>query len=158
MGEPDLAELKDLEIAKRLRREHALLWQITTDLKAAADEMPESDRRTWFENLKRRYEQFRAHMTKRIALEEVGGFMSAVEERRPTLAPQIEHLRQQHERILSRINGGYTELEGLDPSNLDAVDDCRLRIELMLSEVAQHERSENLLVGFVFTQDVGGED
>jgi hemerythrin-like domain-containing protein len=158
MKEQDLTSLKDLDIAKRLRREHALLREITVALSAAADQVPDSDQEAWFDNLQACYEQFRAHITKRIALEDVGGFMKAVEDRRPSLAPQIEHLRRQHERILDRINAEHRELAKLDPADANALDDCRLRIELILSEVAQHERSENLLVGFVFTQDIGGED
>ena len=155
MQEHDLSDIKDLEIAKRLCAEHARLREITAALKAAADGVPESNRQEWFTELKARYEQFRAHMTKRIALEDVGGFLKAVEQRRPTLSPQIEHLRRGHRRILQRINDVYYELTELDPADIEAADDCRLRMELILSEVAQHERSENLLVGFVFVQDVG---
>jgi|WetSurMetagenome_2_1015567.scaffolds.fasta_scaffold691189_1 hemerythrin-like domain-containing protein len=158
MEQDDMAEIRDLDIAKRLRREHAMLRQITASLKAVADRVPEQDQEAWFDNLQAQYEQFRAHMTKRIALEEVGGFMRAVEDRRPSLAPQIEHLRHEHERILGRINAVHRELAKLESVDTEALDDCRLRIQLILSEVAQHERSENLLVGFVFTQDIGGEE
>ena len=154
----DLSDLKDLEIAKRLRTEHARLQGITAALKAAADGVPEFNRQEWFAELAARYEQFRAHMTKRIALEDVGGFVKAVEQRRPTLSPQIDYLRRQHGRILRRINDIHHELTELDPADIEAVDDCRLRMELILSEVGQHERSENVLLGFVFGQDVDGAD
>ena len=158
MGEQEISALKDLEIGKRLRTEHAVLRQITSDLAAAVEKASDSNPARWLEDLRTRYERFRAHMTRRIALEEVGGFLKAVEERRPSLASQIEHLRQEHERILGRINVLHHELSQLDPSETAALDDCRLRIRLIQSEVAQHERSENLLVGFVFAQDIGGED
>lgn len=158
MQEPTFAELRDIEIAKRLRSEHQLLGAITASLKAATEMLPNSGRRAWLDTLRERYEHFRAHMTKRIALEEVGGFMKAVEQRRPTLAPQIKHLRSEHEKILGLVDAVHRELDQLDPTDTEAIKDSVLRIRLILSEVAQHEQSESLLVGFVFTQDIGGEE
>ncbi|MCK4658250.1 MAG: hemerythrin domain-containing protein [Phycisphaerae bacterium] len=157
MQEQDLAELKDLRIAQRLRNEHLMLREITANLKAVACQIPDSNRRQWFAELKNRYEQFRAHMTKRIALEEVGGFMTAVEQRQPSFAPQIEHLRQAHGRILTLINSVHQELAELDPSDTETLNNCRVRIEFILSEVNQHERSEEVLVGFLFAPEFGEE-
>ena len=158
MEDQNLAQHRDIEEARRLRVEHQRLRGITADLKAATDQMPDTGRKSWLANLRDRYEHFRAHMTKRIALEEVGGFMKAVEERRPTLAPQLDHLRSEHEEILGLIGTVHRELDQLDPDDTEAIKDSILRIRLILSEVAQHEQSESMLVGFVFTQDIGGEE
>jgi hypothetical protein len=158
MTKQDLQDLKDLEVAKRLRAEHALLRRISAELTAAIGQMPEQNRDAWSKAVKGQYEQFRAHMTKRIALEEVGGFMSAVEERRPTLAPQIEQTRREHRAILDHINAVYRELQDLDSEDTAGLQECLLKIQLILTEVQQHERKETLLVGFVFTQDIGAAD
>lgn len=150
---PDTSD--HLEIARRLRREHKLLQQIAAGLEEVAQSAPGENVQEWLLELKKRFEHFRAHMFQRIALEEVGGFMKAVEDMRPTLSPQIELLKTEHQKMLGMIEEVHKTLERANAQDLTLLEDCTLRIRMVLSEVREHEKRENMLVGFVFNQDIG---
>ena len=149
--------LSDQEVARRLRKEHDLLQELGSRLKESLRFIPGTDRDAWLATLRDRYEHFRAHMYKRLALEEVGGFLKVVLERRPTLSAQVAHLKLEHEEILSLIDAVHAELKTAKSSDSALLNECALRIRHILSEVEHHEDHENMLVEFVFSQDLGGE-
>ena len=149
---------EQMEVARRLRQEHTLLREITVSLTAVAESMSKANREDWLARIKQRFEDFRTHMNKRIELEEVGGFMSTVEEVRPTLAPQVEHLKDEHTKITGMIEKLHGELGQLDAKDEERLCDCVLRLKMLLSEVRQHENRESIMLGFVFTQDIGSAD
>ncbi|MFQ5489373.1 MAG: hemerythrin domain-containing protein [Phycisphaerae bacterium] len=145
------------DITAKVAQEHIKLQGIMAELTQANGQPPARGRDEWLENLGRGFFKFRAHMVRRIALEEMGGFHDHVLQARPNLARDIEHLRREHRDILALIEEVQHCLKGLDPADLDALNQTRLRIGHVLSAVNHHAEHEDLLVSFVFTQDIGGE-
>ncbi len=150
--------MDDARIAQKLAEEHKKLAGIVADLRAVAGEVPAQPRDAWLDSLRKCFFAFRAHMIRRFALEEVAGFMREVLERRPTLSRQVELLHQEHRDILAlteEIQEGLTAVAAEDASTIE---DLCMRVSFLLSNVDHHTEHENLLVSYVFTQDIGGED
>ena len=127
------------------------------DLKAAAGEVPSEGREAWLDTLKKSFFRFRAHVIHRIALEEIGGFLDHVVETRPALARDVGHLRQEHRDLLASIEQLHQSLGATSPDEMDRLRHIRLRIHHLLSAVTHQAEHEDLLMSFVYTDDLGGE-
>lgn len=145
------------DIIAKVAQEHIKLQGIMAELEQANGQPPAKGGDDWFDTLGKCFFKFRAHMVRRIALEEMGGFLAQVLEAKPNLARDIEHLRREHRDILAQIEEVHQCLKGLDPADLSRLNHARLRIGHALSAVKHHAEHEDLLVSFVFTQDIGGE-
>ncbi len=144
-------------IAARVAKEHRELVGIVDDLRAAAAAVPGREREAWLERLRESFFRFRAHMIHRVALEEIGGFYKHVLECSPTLSKDIEHLQRESRDLLATIEQVHRTLTDADAENPEILQHVRLRIHHVLSAVQHHAEHEDLLVGFFYTQDVGGE-
>ncbi len=147
--------MQDQQIIRKVREEHERLREITAGLKDAITRPPGRDPGEWLDTVRARFEQFRAHLIKRIALEEMGGFLNIVVERNPSLAKQVEHLRETHKELIEMAGEAMSELRDLPADNTDALRQAVLLVRMALSEVEFQEKAETLLVSFVFTQDTG---
>ncbi len=148
--------MTDAEVAELLRKEYRLLNELTRKLGPIVDQPQAGD--AALDELRKTFEHLRAHLHRQMALEEAGGFLKNVLDRRPTLSREVEHLREEHQRILGMVDGLYGEVGRIDPKDDAAWADCRLRIRHCLSEVAHHEKTENMLVLHVFGMDIGAGD
>jgi hypothetical protein len=151
--------MDDRDLIQRVRQEHARLRDIKDSLVATLERAPEKGPSpTWLTEIRDSFEHFRAHLIHRIALEQIGGFLNVVLERRPTLAKQVEHLKEGHAQMIEMAGTTMAELRKLDPTDPQAVTDAGLLVNMALSEVKYHEEAETFLVSFVFTQDTRGGD
>ena len=147
--------MDDPGVIERVRQEHQRLKEIKAALLAALDRESTGDVATWLEDLIAKFEHFRAHLIRRIALSEIGGFLDVVLERRPTLSSQVEHLKSSHREMIEMAGQTMAELQALDGQNPDSASEASLLVKMALSEVKYHEEAEQLLVSFVFTQETG---
>jgi len=145
-------------VAEKLAEEHDKLARIVTDLRRTNDRPPAQPSEAWLEALRECFFAFRAHMIRRLALEEVAGFMREVLDRRPTLAREVEHLHNDHREILALTEQIHLSLGKVTPADTPALAEVRLRIDFLLDTVKHHTSHEETLVSFVFTQDLGGQD
>lgn len=146
------------EFAKRMRDEHEQVNELAEALRARTAVVPRVGRDSWLKQLRDRFEHFRAHMYKHMALEEKDGYMGMVVELRPTLSRHVDRLKHEHRqfaRLLDRIHGS---LQAIEPVDALEADDCCRRIDNLLSYIDRHENDENLLITYVFTQDMGAHD
>jgi hypothetical protein len=150
-----MAQTDDPNIIEKVRREHARLRDIKSALLAALDSSPDADPAQWLDDVISKFEHYRAHLIHRVALNEIGGFLNIVLERRPTLSNQVEHLRASHKEMIEMAGETMKELRDLDRDHPDSVRQASLLVKMALSEVRYHEEAEQLLVSFVFTQDTG---
>ena len=150
--------MDDAELIQKVRQEHSRLRDIKAALLAALDRAPEGDARKWLDELRSSFEHFRAHLVHRVALEEIGGFLNVVLQRRPTLSSQIEHLRESHSEMIEMAGETMAELRKLGGDDPEAVNQAFLLVKMALSEVKYHEEAETLLVSFVFAQDTDAGD
>ena len=150
--------MNDKEVIRKVRQEHARLRDIKASLLAVLDGAAEADAHRWLDELRDRFEHFRAHLIHRVALEEIGGFLNVVLRRRPTLSGQVAHLRESHSEMIEMAGETMAELRKLDASDPESVDQAALLVKMALSEVKYHEEAETLLVSFIFTEEEQGDD
>lgn len=142
-------------LGRWIKKEHEQVQGLADRLTEKIAIIPRANLAAWIAEVSERFDHFRAHMTKHMALEEHEGYLPTVVERRPTLAPQIDRLHHEHEEFLQLMKGVHQSLESLTPEDHLLVRDCCHRIAHLLDYVEQHEELENNLVTFAFSQDIG---
>ena len=74
--------------AEWVREEHLKVENLSDALRAQIAVVPRSGGGAWIKEVRERFEHFRAHMQKHMALEEHNGYMAAVVDRTdPTMSP-----------------------------------------------------------------------
>lgn len=146
------------KIAQWMREEHDKVEDLSNRLKERVAVVPRANLGNWINEVRDRFEHFRAHLIKHMALEESEGYLIAVTERRPTLSREVERLEHEHrelEKIMESIHHAFSELAADDRL---LVRDCCSRIEKLLAYIERHEDDENLLVTQAFARDIGTND
>jgi hypothetical protein len=146
------------ENANWIRLEHERVEQLADQLRGKVAVVPRANLGPWIKEIRESFERFRAHFTKHMALEEQGGYLAAVLERRPGLAGQVERLDREHIELIRIMDGVYRLACDMTPDDRLLVRDCCGRINDLLDYVEHHEDEENLLVTYVFSQDIGTKD
>ena len=146
------------EIAKWVREEHAKVTELADELRRLIAVVPRVGMKDWLGKLRERFDHFRAHNVRHMALEEQEGYMRFVLERRPTLSDEADRLKHEHKELMRIMDNLHGVIEKLEPEDRLIALDCSRRIEDLLSYVDHHEKEESLLVTFVHTQDIGAND
>ncbi len=144
--------------AKWMREEHERVADLAQELRAKVAGVPRTGLDGWIVDLRKHFEHIRAHLHKHLALEEQGGYLAVVLERRPTLSHEVERLQHEHSEFSRMMNGIRDALEEITASDRLLIRDCCHRINDFLSYIEHHEAQENLVVVSVFTHDIGTED
>ncbi len=144
------------EIAATLRNEHKIVTDLVNKVSAATALVPAINRGDWLDNLKRHFSRLRVHINNHMAAEERDGFLTPVLELRPTLSFEVEHLRKEHAEIARWLDQIWNELVDIREDDDLLIGDTLHRIKHLISTVRHHEEREELLVSFVFSQDIGG--
>ncbi|RJP35763.1 MAG: hypothetical protein C4547_08925 [Phycisphaerales bacterium] len=138
--------------------EHHRVDELMRSLRERVAGVPTYHLEHWIPELRSHFDAFRAHMHKHMALEERDGYLAPVVEKRPTLTPEVERLQHEHREFGQLLDGIHRELSILRSEDRLLVRDCCNRINDLLSYIAHHEKDENMLIMFVFTQDMGTKD
>ncbi len=102
--------------------------------------------------LRQRMENVVSLVTCHFALEEEGGYLIAVRERRPEMAQRIDQLKAQHETLSETIRELMSSEITRDPSLV------RQSLQAWIQNMREHERLENELVLTAFNSDLGTGD
>ncbi len=140
------------DIIRWLRSEPGGTRELADRLRAAIANPPRARRQEWIEGLQSAFSAFAAHVRRRMAEEEAGGYLQPVIKVRPSLAEAVEVLRHEHReltRIMERIQ---STVQQLAPWHNFLIRDCCKRIENLVCWVERHEEHENHLVTYVFTE------
>ncbi len=143
---------------QRMREEHLKVDALSRSLRERVAGVPSLNLEHWIPELRKQFESFRAHGIKHMAFEELDGYMAPVVERRPGLALEVERLQHEHGEFIRILDGIHQLLEDLTSEDRLLVRDCCNRINNLLDYVDHHEKDENLLITFAFTQDIGTND
>ncbi len=143
------------EAARWMREEHVKVGDLVDRLRETVSFCPRVAHGTWIEEVCDAFEHFRAHLTKHMSLEERGGYLESVIERRPALSREVDRLGHEHAQMIRIMNGIYTTLQVLNTNDRLLIRDCCARIQNLLGYVEHHEREENLMVISAFTDDIG---
>lgn len=150
--------MDEREISRKLSTEHKRVAALASALRDTIDDRPPPVCSKWLNSLQEAFFAFRAHMTHRVALTEVGGLYKELVEARPSVANDVGELRNEQRDILARIEGIQGALRGITAADYNNTDALVPQIKQILGEVDRITDRENNLVSFVHTQDVGGEN
>ena len=146
------------ELADWLQKEHAEVEDLSNGLREQVATLPRRHLGRWLEDLCARFESFRAHLQKHMALEEYDGYLASVLECRPTLSGRISALKHEHLEIGQLMTSIYQALQAITADDHLIMRHCCSRIRHLLDSVEEHEQAENTMVTHVFTQDIGPQD
>jgi len=142
-----------------MRNEHKINCGLMASLMRDICAVPAYGREEWLDHLRHTVARFRAHMKNRIAAEEADeGFLTPVMEVRPTLSAQVDLLRHEHVQFVTWLDLIHEQAVGLKPEDTLLIDDLCTRIESLVKSIKHHQEHEELLVTFVFSQDIGTKD
>ena len=150
--------MKTDDLARWMREEHLRVRELTDLLRSEITSQPRTQVDDWLARFRDRFEHLRAHLQKHFALEEQGGYLPTVLERRPTLSESVERLRHEHNELSRMMDGIHLALGAVAPEDQTLIRDCCRRVENLLVEVCRHEADENLILMTVVTRDIGAND
>jgi len=147
------------KIAHWMKSEHAAVDRLAEELRRQIAAVPaEAHRSKWWEELRGRYDHFRAHMIKHMSLEEKDGYLAVVRERRPSLESQVIALQREHHQLTAIMKRIDEEMDAAGVNDLLLLRDCCSRISCVIDYIDRHEDCENLMVMSVFTDEIGTKD
>jgi len=145
-------------LAAKLRAEHDAVDALSDRLREWVAVIPRANVAEWIAELRQRFEHFRAHLTRHMALEEQEGYMTTVVEMRPTLSGEVERLQHEHQEIAKIMGGVHAAVEALCKEDRLLVRDCCRRIDSLMHYVEHHENDENMLLITTLTSEIGTKD
>lgn len=143
------------ELANWIKDEHAKVAELSNQLMERVACVPRMNKSKWIGDVRTAFEHLRAHLTKHMALEEQGGYMSQVLAVRPTLSPQVAQLEHEHYEFTQIMNMVHRALMETGPEDSLLIRDLCHRIQDLLAYVEHHKKTEDLLVISVLNQDIG---
>ena len=146
------------DFAQWMQREHERVDELVQIVREKLIIPPAGQRGAWLVELQDRFDHLRAHMIKHMSMEEEGGYLAPILERRPTLSGQVETLRNEHREFIQILGYIHRELHEAAPEDGLLIRDACERIHNCLSYLESHEQKETLLVFSVFTLDMGDRD
>lgn len=145
----------DEELGVRLQHEHQALMQLSQVLKEHIAAMPSVNIGAWLDGLRTAFDRLHAHIQRCIEMKEKDGYLETILRERPTLASQVQSLCSEHGQLLRMADGIRNDLAATRPEDRLLVADACARVQRFMAIVAGHEQRENMIVMFVFNQDLG---
>ena len=146
------------DVAGWMAEEHARVHELSSELRERVTGRPRGDRAQWIADLRNRFDELATHLRRHASLEEKGGYLTHVVERRPTLSQAVDIIKREHEELATILRDLQATVHELAPTNNLLLRDCCKRVEHFLTWVERHEEHENHLVLYAFTQDIGAAD
>lgn len=128
--------------------------ELRTAIAADVGSRPES----WLAHCVECFRRFHTNLRRHIEIEESGGFMEPVVQRRPTLTPQVDQLRLEHRVMVDCCEGLEHDMQRTGTLKPEDADVLRARVHELLAALRKHEHTENAMVQDVFSQDIGTGD
>jgi len=145
----------DDELAARLQEEHRALHRLIQVLKEHIAVVPSYDTGQWLDGLRTAFERLHAHIERSFAMKSKDGYLETILKERPTLARQVEGIQAEHGQLLRMAESIRNDMASTRPDDRLLVADACARVQRFMAVVAQHEQRENMIVMFVFNQDLG---
>ncbi|HNQ24614.1 MAG TPA: hemerythrin domain-containing protein [Phycisphaerae bacterium] len=145
------------DLAKWVREENEKVTVLISALRERVALAPPARGSAWLKEFRERFEHLRAHLVRHMALEEKapGGYLACVLELRPTLAPQVDRLKHNHEEMRRLMDVLHRQIELVRPDDRLFLRDTMSRICDFLGYLEQHHEQETLIMTYAFTQELG---
>ena len=150
--------MEEQDLASRIPKEHEHVSDLADQLRERVSIVARKCTESWIRDTIDQFQDFRAHVQKHMELEESQGHMAAVVEQRPSLAPRIDRLLQEHRDLTQLLDDLYILCGDLMPDRRLLLRDFCYRVQNILSYIEHHEDEENDLIGLVFNEDIGTKD
>lgn len=146
------------QAAKLALEEHRKLNREVDILRLRLNAPSQESRRRWMTRCVAHFNHFQELLLTHMEMEEDGGFMPIVRERRPTLERRVNALESEH----GTIRKACSELQDFfetctDPTTED-IQQVRRMTGALLDTLRDHENEENKLIQDVLIQDIGTGD
>ncbi len=145
-------------IAEQALEAHRQLDEEIEELRAAMDAEIGERSNAWLAQAVESFRRFHTNLRRHIEIEESGGFLEPVVQRRPTLTPQVDQLMHEHREMVECCEGLEHDMHSADKVEPADVDALRGRVHDLLVALQKHEHTENAIVQDVFSQDIGTGD
>ncbi len=137
-----------------IQKQHELIKQDLARLRAAASPAPNAPpaaslRDVLLQDTARLHDS----LCKHFDLEEDGGYLEPVLNKRPELSPKVARLQQQHGEILVALK----RLEGRSQEEAP-LEDLQAGVLRLLDFIAKHEEEETSLLQQTLLEDLGGRE
>jgi hemerythrin-like domain-containing protein len=126
--------------------------RVTLNWKAPSVSMPRK-----LSSLKFTIKSFQRHLERVMTIEEEGGYLSEVVERKPFMQEQINRLAGDHRRIRRRLRELVPELSSINEWDDDRFHEVCDDVSRLLDEVDAHDGEEIDLIQETLLMDEGGE-
>ena len=146
------------EMAAWMQDQHKSLLDLTRTIREHIVSQPGVQCPDWLSGLREGFKRLRSHLSAAYDAKQSGGYLTHVLEVRPTLAPQVEKIRHEHDEILRMAEWIDRELDELTCKDRLLIADAGARIQRFMAVTAQHNQQEAMITMLVFNQDFGGID
>jgi len=102
-------------------------------------------------------QSFRRHLERIMALEEDGGYLVVVDERKPNLVEKAKSLQDEHSDFRETVERVVPLMEHLSANDLDDFEHECQELSTLLDRVDRHDQRETDLLQEVLCRDEGGE-
>jgi len=150
--------LSPRELAAWMQGERKALQELCKLIRQHIADMPDVNRTGWLRALNAAFERLASHLERHFAAKQEDGYLRMVVEHRPTLAPQVDDMRREHDEILHLAERIRQDLSTVTPEQRLIVADICARIQRFMAVVADHEQREVMITMYVFSQDLGATD
>lgn len=145
----------DEQLGLRLQEEHKTLLQFSQTLREHIASQPGEGIAPWLQELSGAFDRLFAQIQRCFEMKSKGGYLETILTEHPTLARQVESIRNEQGQLLRMGDGIRRDLADTRPEDRVLVADACARVQRFMAIVAQHEQRENMIVMFAFNQDLG---
>ena len=150
-----MAPQMDDQLGVRLQEEHKALVQLSRVMKEHIAAQPTGNNTEWLRGLRVAFDRLYAHIERSFDMKARDGYLETILEEQPSLARQVESIKNENTQILRLGASIRAEVETLAPAESIVVNEACARIQRFMTVVAQHEQRENMIFMFAFNQDIG---
>jgi len=141
---------------QHIENDHINLLKSLDDLETVFDELPAAeDFINWKLGLLWQLRDFHNQLQKHFDLEEQGGYNENLARQAPHLVPKIEHLEEEHLKIISDLNHIIQIIKETDHVESAKIERSKCRIDELIAFIRKHEAVENEVIQEAFYQDYG---
>ncbi|MEW6234449.1 MAG: hemerythrin domain-containing protein [Candidatus Omnitrophota bacterium] len=145
-------------IIKKTGEEYKAINELMDNLRDKMEHRPQSQLEAWTSEMKALFSQLLIHVKGFFEIEEQDGFMTTVIQERPTLAPAVETLRQEHQTVLSAMERIQQQCRQAGSPDCQAIDSLCKQLGDVIQYLKTHVRKENQLIQGALASDIGAQD
>ena len=149
--------MKDVKsMSQRIENDHKALHKALNQIDNAFEEIPDTTTfKTWKIELLWQLRDFLNQLQKHFDLEESGGFNEELSRIAPQLLSKVEHLEEEHLKIVSDLTHILGVLKAVHHPDSGKLERVQHRVEALTAFIRAHEAAEHAIIQEAYFQDYG---